>query len=198
MRTFDSCLNNQSKAFKFVWIVIQYHNCCQLAWTNTVIIELHVHPIIDSTARLVGGMTSEGINVTDVFSCKFDINAKVVRQKVDTQSRRQPQEIKVFTAVPFHVALPRGSASSSKHARHGCKRGLARRLQYNRFGVDGVVHVVAGAKVIMMYDVTPNTSVNHINNEGVCKSLSRLKFIHATSMTFLSTTPGSFGGMNQK
>jgi hypothetical protein len=80
---------------------------------------------------LVGGMSSEGINVTVVFSCKSDINAKVVSQKVE-QSRRQPQEIKVRAAVPFHVVLPRGSASSSKHARHGCKRGLARSLQYNK------------------------------------------------------------------
>jgi hypothetical protein len=94
-------------------------------------------------------MTSKGINVTDVFSCKSDIYAKVVRQKVE-QSRRQPQEIKVRTAVPFHFVLPRTSASSSKHARHGCERGLARRLQYHRFGVGGVVRVVAGAKVIMI------------------------------------------------
>ncbi len=113
MRTFDSCLNNQSKAFRIVWIVIQYHNCCQLAWTNTVIIELYVHPIIDSTARLVGGMTLEGINPTDVFRCKCEISAKVVRQELE-QSRRQPQEIKVHTAMPFHFVLPRGSASPSK------------------------------------------------------------------------------------
>jgi hypothetical protein len=61
-----------------------------------------------------------------------------------------------------------------------------------------VVRVVAAAKIIMVYVVTPNTSANHINYEGVCKSLSRLQFIHATSMRFLSTTPWSFGGINKK
>jgi hypothetical protein len=40
--------------------------------------------------------------------------------------------------------------------------------------------------------------LNYIYYEGVCKSLSRSQFIHATSMTFLSTTPWLFGGINQK
>ena len=103
MRTFDSCLNNQSKAFRIVWIVIQYHNCCQSAWTNTVIILLYVYPIIDSTVRLVGGMTSEGITVTDVFSCKSDINAKVVRQKYCREVARVPPNTHVMVA---NVAWP--------------------------------------------------------------------------------------------
>ena len=73
VRTFDSCLKNQSKAFRIVWIVIQYHNCNLSAWTNAFIIEHYSHPIVNSTARLAGRMTLKGINVTNIFSCKSDI-----------------------------------------------------------------------------------------------------------------------------